>query len=913
MNPRAPPLDWALFYLSRGLSPVPARKDIKAPLIQDWTKYAEVKPSKEDIEEWFEGKTWNDVNIFLVMGNGIFGIDFDKPELWYLFFSKTPEELARDTWVEKTPKGYHVYFRASEEVKTIEAPGLVELKGDGRGFLVAPSIRSDGGRYEFISNIEEVKISRLDDFQILEAGELIKKIKKLYPVIREVLPIWKEGMRHDVAVLLSGAMHSKSITLKDGEFIIRAICKLARDEELEDRIRALYDTYADATPSGIPKFKEKIGKEFGEDVAERILQKLTELSPYKSQIEKNTEDKKERVEKKPYVYTDDKLYLAVWDGNDKYAFAELENGEIVFSPKIEVNGKIYEPKEIESNENGTRLPIEYPTFGVTSAPVLTTDELFRELERHIYKYVDLSNDDIELSIFYILSTWFYVKNNTVAYLRFIGDTGKGKSRMLKVIGDLCFYPLSLGGNSTRSAIMRVQEEYHGTLILDESDFRGDKENEMTKYINTGFERGKPIILTNKNTGKREIFDPFSPKLFAMRHPFRDSATEGRVLSIEPYETQRDDIPAVLPLKYEEEVKQLRDILARWTLENWSKVKPQSREIIQTLDIEPRLKQLATPLATILPLFDGEMDNKFIQWLKKRQGEIARQRASTDEGYLFNTIVDMATGTITGEDLPKYVDYLDDFEDGRRFKVITTGMLKEYTGLNSRKINKLLEELGFTVEKRKIEVNGKNKTPHVAYLQDTRRWMENWRRYRWGENIIEVPEILKHPRREYESVENRVKTFSVPTVPEVPDIYGQISTMPQHYTKEAYLLRSDNIGAQVAVCNSAGTAGTTGTNPYPSKDKIWRINPDGKGEDLLLVDDTPPEIMEAFSSKLLKLENGNVVILPLKTAIMYEGMELAEPLTPTLLDYFTQPWSKLIYQIWNEQAYAVLAGGVEYGN
>ncbi len=894
MISRDTPLDWALFYLSRGLSPVPARKDIKAPSIQDWTKYARVKPSKEDIEEWFKGKTWSDVNIFLVMGNGVFGIDFDKPELWYLFFSKTPEELAKNTWVEKTPKGYHVYFRAPGEIKTIEAPGLVELKGDGRGFLVAPSIRSDGGRYKFISNIEEVKISHLDEFQIQEAGELIKKIKKLYPVIREVLPIWKEGIRHDVAVLLSGAMHSKGITLEDGEFIIRAICKLARDEELEDRIRALKDTYADATPSGVPKFKGKIGKEFGEDVAERILQKLTELSPHKSQIEKNTEEKKEeeRIKKVPYIDLEDDLYLAVWDGKENYKFAHLSrNGEIELLDKVEIDGITYIPKE-KGN-----LPVSYPTFGIIEVPDIDTHELFEVLKSFIWQYVDMKNDDLEMSIFYILSTWFYRKSNTTAYLRFLGDTGKGKSRMLKVIGDLCFYPVKVGGNATRSAIMRVQEMFHGTLIIDESDFKGDKENELTKYINSGFERDNPIIITNKNTYQLETYDPFSPKLFAMRHPFGDSATEGRVLSIEPYETLRDDIPAVLPLEYDKEVLQLRDIIARWTLENWNKVKMENLELIQNLPIEPRLKQLATPLAIILPLFEGSMKNKFTEWLLRRQKEIIENRKNSPEGLVFNAIVDLANGET--EDLTeKFKDYLynphldgEDYnyteEDEGKPLVITTGMIAEITGLNSSRVRKILLELGFEVVRKKLKIKDKKKTPHMIILENAQRWAEAWRRYRDFSNIGDIPLILRDERKDYDLQTGARGVKGAST------IHTDINE-PQYKINLDNYPRSDNIGAYSGVRNTTGTTGTTDTNPHPSKDKTWQINPDGKGEDLLLVDNTPPSLLEIFSSKLLKLKNGKVVILPMKTAIMYEGMEFAEPLAPTLLDYFFKPWSKLVY-------------------
>ena len=757
-------------YLQWGYNVLPAKDGAKYP-VKGWQKYQSERYPREEIEEWLNHGKGNWVVVCGKISGNLLVLDFDEPKIYEEFKRKIEPKLL-DTFMVKTgKKGYHIHYRTQEPVNSTKM-GKVDILGEGKLAVLPPSIHPETGqRYEVINDREPLKIGNreLEEiFSVLreitgpktpETGRIEDYISK---IVNLIAPYWVKGHRNDIEYGLIGYMRKKGIPKNVAKRVLKAIMEVTGDDEQVIRMAVLERTYKKpiekvkgyktleegGTEKTLKNAREGKGDLF--KIEKRDLWKLEKYVKALAEAGENTAKEEEEDKKgieKVFVYTDDDIYLSVWDGDENYKFTHLsQGGGIELLDMAKVNGKIYYPKKIEMNKNGTMLPIAYPSFDVVNAPDVETNELFEVLKKHIYEYVDLNDDDLEMSVFYIMSTWFYPKNNTTAYLRFLGDTGKGKSRMLKVIGDLCFYPLSLGGNSSRSAIMRTQEDYHGTLILDESDFKGDKENEMTKYINTGFEKGKPIILTNKNTGKREIYDPFGPKLFAMRHPFRDSATEGRVLSIEPEETMRKDIKKNLPLKYEDKTKKLRDILARWTLKNWSRVRPDSFEMIETLPIEPRLIQLATPLSIILPLFEGEMSNKFVNWLLKRQQEIAYHRANSDEGFLFNTIV---------EQIEKIKE-----EDGEKPKVITTGILKELTGISPRKIRMLLEELGFEVKVEHYKVDGKRVSWHVIKLKNTRRWLEDWRRYKWGEEIMDIPEFLKEPRRVYEDIKPQFKSFTL---------------------------------------------------------------------------------------------------------------------------------------------------------
>jgi len=96
-------------------------------------------------------------------------------------------------------------------------------------------------------------------------------------------------------------------------------------------------------------------------------------------------------------------------------------------------------------------------------------------------------------------------------------------------------------------MFRYNEQWHGILIIDEADIQGKEENKFIKYLNLGFEKGQSLILTDKQDPKKQkFFDPFNPKIIAMRKPFNDDATERRCLSISPSECTNKDISVMFP-------------------------------------------------------------------------------------------------------------------------------------------------------------------------------------------------------------------------------------------------------------------------------------------------------------------------------------------------------------------------------
>ena len=244
-----------------------------------------------------------------------------------------------------------------------------------------------------------------------------------------------------------------------------------------------------------------------------------------------------------------------------------------------------------------RLPSGITEYGDT----LT---LLREVESHIYRYLDVSDSFRKFASYYILLSWLYDRFNTLPYLRFIGDTGCGKSRALDVCGGLCYKATSASGCITPAPIYRMLKRWAGTIILDEADLQNsDEYHEVTKILNCGFERNRPVIRAVKdNPENLQILPTYGPKVFATRRRFKDTALEARCLTEIMQETTRQDIPATLNDAFYKEQGELRNKLLLFRFRNYDRVNADNRVMLELKGIEPRLRQISACFAS---LFAGQ--------------------------------------------------------------------------------------------------------------------------------------------------------------------------------------------------------------------------------------------------------------------------------------------------------------------
>ena len=415
------------------------------------------------------------------------------------------------------------------------------------------------------------------------------------------------------------------------------------------------------------------------------------------------EQEEERKRFKSHVVTEAGIWIDVITEDQQFLFAGIEDGEVVFRESVtDEHGEEVYPRPLDRHADSGDLVhiVGLPQKeALEAAALLTPGELSELIQAHLYRYVDVKPHERELLVWYSLYTWFYRKSATSPYLRFLADTGKGKSRLVRATGDLCFLPITAGGSSTRSGIMRFKEKWQGTLLIDESDLSGGAEDPLIKYLNLGFERGQYFILSDKTDPKQqEFFDPYGPKVIGMRQPFGDVATEGRCLSITPYETERRDIPVDLGREYHEAVQQVRAHIARFVIAHWNEIDGEALMDCSDIDVEPRLKQMLRPLSIVLQLYpDGE--ERFRQYMLDRQKEVKRQRALSWEGSMFNLVYSLATGDTTPDE-ERYRQYYDLTE---HLQAVTPAMVGDLLRVSPRSVTTALTGIGFESDRRTIEL------------------------------------------------------------------------------------------------------------------------------------------------------------------------------------------------------------------
>lgn len=370
---------------------------------------------------------------------------------------------------------------------------------------------------------------------------------------------------------------------------------------------------------------------------------------------------------------------------------------------------------------------------------ISSDDLFKVITKHIHRYIDAPESDIELFTYFSLFTWFYKKGNTVPYLRFIGDTGTGKSRFMTIIGDLCFYPITVEGGSSGAAMIRVNEQWHGTLKVDEADLDGNESSEIIKFLNLGFEANRTFCKVKMNNyDKVDVFDPFCPKLIAMRKPFKDNATEGRCLSYQTRQMTRNEIDINLSNEYPKEVAKLRTLIARFVMGSWNNISNDKCVNYTHLKLEPRLRQMAYPLSIILQLFpDGYA--MFEEYMKKRQVEVVKTRSTSFDGGLFNKVLALATNEErVSQDFEGY------YGEDEYLQAITPTMVSQLFTAKPKTITDALKGLGFEQEDDHIYVDGKRKTVQKYVMTDESAWYDVYSRYHIGlsDELVAVPECPK---------------------------------------------------------------------------------------------------------------------------------------------------------------------------
>jgi DNA-binding HxlR family transcriptional regulator len=261
----------ALELASKGYPVFPLKPNSKEPATTNGFRDATTDP--EQIKRWWAETP--DYNIGIAAPN-LLVVDLDayKPEAQAskekLFVGFVPSDIP----VVATPRGgFHYYMRVDPKWATewgignnVDLLPGIDVKGCGRGYVVAPGSAVDGCSYELVGGWAELPPLAELPFLPDKARQAIEQFRSKKPIspnknghgsdlhqesaeAEEALQLlagrlpelWQVGRRHALALAVAGFLRKHGIPMEATLTLIRQVAE--HDEELSDREAAVWDSY----------------------------------------------------------------------------------------------------------------------------------------------------------------------------------------------------------------------------------------------------------------------------------------------------------------------------------------------------------------------------------------------------------------------------------------------------------------------------------------------------------------------------------------------------------------------------------------------------------------------------------------------------------------------------------------------
>ena len=257
-------LEAALGYLARGWIPIPVGFQSKKPMLVNWTSF---RPSEADIAHHFGAVP---CNLGLLLGDpsgGLVDIDLDAPQAVALATEFLPptkmihgrsSKLQSHWWFipSRSPK--------SEKFTDTDRSVLVEIRSTGCQTIVPPSVHPSGESLAWGGDCAPASV----DLEILDRN--VRSLAACSLIARHWPAV---GSRHEAVLALAGGLLRSGWSVADVERFVTCAARVAGDDEVPDRGRAVRDT-----ANGLSGEKRMTGwNRLGELLGRPVVLKLQEL------------------------------------------------------------------------------------------------------------------------------------------------------------------------------------------------------------------------------------------------------------------------------------------------------------------------------------------------------------------------------------------------------------------------------------------------------------------------------------------------------------------------------------------------------------------------------------------------------------------------------------------------------------
>lgn len=269
-------LDNATDILRRGWQPIPIPHLSKNPNFAGWQN---LNLTENDLAKHFNGKLQN-IGVHLgTKSNGLTDIDLDSPEAIKIadyFLPPTEAVFGRTS----KPRSHRLYYCANGKFEKFNNPFLVNSKdetqrkqacivelrtGDGLQTVFPGSTHESGEAINWQSDGEPLQID----------SQTLRRACALLASACLISTFWRNGMRNELNLALSGALLRNGFDLAATKQFIRAVGAAANDEEISDRLKAI-DATAQKLESGenvygFPKLAEITDRKLVETICKWLL------------------------------------------------------------------------------------------------------------------------------------------------------------------------------------------------------------------------------------------------------------------------------------------------------------------------------------------------------------------------------------------------------------------------------------------------------------------------------------------------------------------------------------------------------------------------------------------------------------------------------------------------------------------
>jgi len=247
------PQAWLERYWQLGFDTVPVDARSKSISIRGWN---------DPMARFREPRMYRNRNIGIRLGavsGGLVDVDLDTPAACAVAPYILPSTHMR---MRKHGKPIaHYFYRCPEPPTThqweLRGETVLELRSqsaDGKPAqtVVPPSVDGDGLMREWVDDaLEPADVD----------AETLQRACTLTAIAAAVLPHYRTGSRHQLALALAGWLRKCGIAEADARGVVDALARATNDTELTDRLRAVADTYAKPldTIAGMRRLRELLG------------------------------------------------------------------------------------------------------------------------------------------------------------------------------------------------------------------------------------------------------------------------------------------------------------------------------------------------------------------------------------------------------------------------------------------------------------------------------------------------------------------------------------------------------------------------------------------------------------------------------------------------------------------------------